>query len=53
MSGLTLGLLSIDKLTLKILKTTGSPREKRYAARIAPLIKHHHWLLVTLLLVRF
>lgn len=52
MSGLTLGLLSLDKLTLNILKTSGTKQEQRYARKIAPLLRNHHLLLVTLLLVR-
>ena len=53
MSGLTLGLLSLDKLTLQILKTAGNAREKKYATRLLPLLNYHHVLLVTLLLVCF
>ena len=50
MSGLTLGLLSLDKTQLEILKTAGKPIEQKYANRIWPLVKRHHLLLVTLLL---
>ncbi|KAL9651395.1 hypothetical protein ABK040_001345 [Willaertia magna] len=50
MSGLTLGLLSLDSMSLEILKTTGTEREKKYAKRLAPLVKRHHLLLVTLVL---
>ncbi|KAL0484166.1 DUF21 domain-containing protein [Acrasis kona] len=50
MSGLTLGLLSLDQMSIKILKKTGSEQEKKYASRLFPILKHHHWLLVTLLL---
>ncbi|XP_064615438.1 uncharacterized protein LOC135479502 [Liolophura sinensis] len=49
-SGLTMGLLSLDMMTLKILKEGGSPKEKKYAARILPVVQRHHLLLVTLLL---
>ena len=50
MSGLTLGMLSLDMMTLKVLQEAGSPREKKYASRIMPIVKRHHLLLVTLLL---
>ncbi|XP_077977352.1 uncharacterized protein LOC144432921 [Glandiceps talaboti] len=50
MSGLTMGLLSLDLMSLKVLKEGGKPHEKKYAARILPLVKRHHLLLVTLLL---
>lgn len=50
MSGLTLGLLSLDQVSIKILKKTGTDAEKKYARRLLPILKHHHWLLVTLLL---
>jgi metal transporter CNNM len=50
MSGLTLGLLSLDQVSIKILKKTGTDAEKKYARRLLPILKHYHWLLVTLLL---
>ena len=50
MSGLTMGLLSLDILSLKVLERGGKPEEKRYAAKILPLVQKHHLLLVTLLL---
>ncbi|WIA23214.1 hypothetical protein OEZ86_010102 [Tetradesmus obliquus] len=50
MSGLTLGLMSLDAVELEVLKRSGSSREKQYAAAIAPLIQNTHFLLVTLLL---
>ncbi|EFC38143.1 predicted protein [Naegleria gruberi] len=50
MSGFTLGLLSIDTMQLDILKSTGTEKERKYAARLAPILKRHHLLLVTLLL---
>ena len=37
MSGLTLGLMSLDTVQLEILKRTGSPVEKERAARIMPV----------------
>ncbi|XP_052811743.1 uncharacterized protein LOC128239234 [Mya arenaria] len=50
MSGLTMGLLSLDMMTLKVLKDGGTPAEKNHARKILPIIKRHHLLLVTLLL---
>lgn len=50
MSGLTLGLLSLDLTSLKVLQEGGKLQERKYAAKIIPLLKRHHWLLVTLLL---
>ena len=37
MSGLTLGLMSLDTVQLEVLKRTGSPVEKERAARIMPV----------------
>lgn len=50
MSGLTIGLLSLDITSLEVLSRSGHPSEKKYANRIGRVVKHHHWLLVTLLL---
>lgn len=50
MSGLTIGLMSIDLMNLEILKNSGSDKERKYAAKIVPLVKQHHFVLVTLLL---
>ena len=50
MSGLTIGLLSLDPVNLEIMKTSEDPNARKYANGIAPLIKHHHLLLVTLLM---
>ncbi|PVD28407.1 hypothetical protein C0Q70_10994 [Pomacea canaliculata] len=50
MSGLTMGLLSLDTTTLMVLRDAGTEKEKKYAARILPLVSRHHMLLVTLLL---
>ena len=49
-SGLTIGLLSLDMMSLQVLQEAGTPKERRYAARIIPVVKRHHLLLVTLLL---
>ena len=50
MSGLTMGLLSLDVLSLKVLKRGGKPIEKKYASKILPIVEKHHLPLVTLLL---
>jgi len=50
MSGLTLGLLSLDFLNLKVLQRGGDPKQRKYANQILPLVKKRHLLLVTLLL---
>lgn len=49
MSGLTMGILSLDLTTLMTLKNAGTPTEQKYAKRILPVVKQHHLLLVTLL----
>ncbi|KAH3766125.1 methyltransferase PMT28 [Pelomyxa schiedti] len=49
MSGLTLGLLGLDKLSLRIMTLSGSATRREYATRVLSLVKHHHILLVTLL----
>lgn len=50
MSGLTMGLLSLDSTSLAVLSTGGKPKEQKYAKKILPLVNRHHLLLVTLLL---
>ena len=50
MSGLTMGLLSLDKLSLEVLSRGGKTKEKKYSKRILLIVRHHHLLLVTLLL---
>ena len=50
MSGLTMGLLSLDMMSLKVMKDGGTDSEKKHARRIIPIVKRHHLLLVTLLL---
>lgn len=49
-SGLTIGLFSLDRLGLEVLRQSGEASEQRHAARILPLVKKEHLLLVTLLL---
>jgi len=51
MSGLTIGLMGLDITTLDILSRSGSHQEKIYSKRILPLLRRHHLLLVTLLLM--
>ena len=50
MSGLTMGLLSLDVLSLKVLKSGGTAKQQKYATTILPIVEKHHLLLVTLLL---
>ena len=50
MSGLTIGLLSLDLTQLEILRAAGKPKEMQFANTIYPLVKKPHILLVTLLL---
>jgi metal transporter CNNM len=49
MSGLTIGLASIDRLTLEV-DSMGNPAKQKLTKRIFPVIDQHHWMLVTLLL---
>eukprot|EP01119_Soliformovum_irregulare_P021820 TRINITY_DN733_c1_g1_i1.p1 TRINITY_DN733_c1_g1~~TRINITY_DN733_c1_g1_i1.p1 ORF type:complete len:549 (+),score=172.25 TRINITY_DN733_c1_g1_i1:106-1752(+) len=49
-SGLTLGLLGLDKVGLKIVIESGSEAEKKYAQKIYPVRKRGNLLLCTLLL---
>ncbi len=49
MSGLTVGLASIDRLGLEI-DAKASPEAKKATEKIFPVIDKHHWMLVTLLL---
>jgi len=50
MSGLTIGLMSLDLLNLRILQNVGDPSERIYASKVYPVVEKHHLLLVTLLL---
>lgn len=50
MSGLTVGLMSIDELDLKLILVNGTEEEKRQAFRVLKILKNHHFLLVTLLI---
>lgn len=48
-SGLSLGLMSLDKTDLSILSTTGTDAERKYAGKIAPVRNHGNFLLCSLL----
>lgn len=50
MSGLTVGLIGLDKLTLEI-NATSDPVAKRRAGIILPVTNEHHWMLVTLMFI--
>jgi metal transporter CNNM len=45
-----MALLSLDPLHLKVLRKSGTPREKEAAANVLPLVKRHHQMVVTFLL---
>ncbi|XP_050745723.1 unextended protein isoform X4 [Drosophila biarmipes] len=49
-SGLNLGLMSMDRTELKILRNTGTEREKKYASKIAPVRDQGNYLLCSILL---
>jgi CBS domain containing-hemolysin-like protein len=50
MSGLNVGMLSIDELELEQRIATGSEVERRQAIKILSVVEKHHWLLVSILL---
>ena len=50
MSGLTMGLMSMDITHLKVILKSGGPSAQRHAKTILPLVEKHHLLLVTLLI---
>lgn len=51
-AGLTMGLLSLDPLLLLIkIRAGATEKEKNQAASLLPIVKQHHLLLVTLLLL--
>ena len=49
MSGLTVGLMSLDEQELELKLTSGTVKEQEQARRVLPVISKHHFLLVTLL----
>ena len=51
MAGCTMGILSLDQMTLTLKQLEGTPDEKRWASALLPVVTNHHHLLVALLLV--
>eukprot|EP01126_Amoeba_proteus_P039848 TRINITY_DN4220_c0_g2_i9.p1 TRINITY_DN4220_c0_g2~~TRINITY_DN4220_c0_g2_i9.p1 ORF type:complete len:378 (-),score=82.36 TRINITY_DN4220_c0_g2_i9:185-1318(-) len=51
MSGMTLGFMSLDITNLEILSKSGTLTQQVQSRRVIPLLKKHHLLLVTLLLM--
>jgi len=49
-SGLTLALLSMDRLDIEVLQEAGNEKERKMASQILPLVRRRHLLLVTLVL---
>ncbi|KAJ4963879.1 hypothetical protein NE237_023818 [Protea cynaroides] len=50
MSGLTLGLMSMSIVDLEVLAKSGTPKDRKHAAKILPVVRRQHLLLCTLLL---
>ncbi|KAL2619851.1 hypothetical protein R1flu_000056 [Riccia fluitans] len=50
MSGLTLGLMSLGLVDLEVLMRSGTPSDRKHAAKILPVVKNQHLLLCTLLI---
>ncbi|KDP35906.1 hypothetical protein JCGZ_09878 [Jatropha curcas] len=50
MSGLTLGLMSMSTVDLEVLAQSGTPNDRKHAAKILPVVKNQHLLLCTLLI---
>ncbi|ERM93914.1 DUF21 domain-containing protein At2g14520 isoform X1 [Amborella trichopoda] len=50
MSGLTLGLMSLSLVDLEVLAKSGTPKDRKHAAKILPVVKRQHLLLCTLLI---
>jgi len=49
-AGLTLALLSMDRLDIEVLQEAGNEKERKMASQILPLVRRRHLLLVTLVL---
>lgn len=50
MSGLTLGLLSLDRLDLEVMLRTGNKKQQKFAKRLFPMVEQPHWVLSTLVI---
>ncbi|KAL3515412.1 hypothetical protein ACH5RR_022314 [Cinchona calisaya] len=50
MSGLTLGLMSLSLVDLEVLAKSGTPKDRKHAEKILPVVKNQHLLLCTLLI---
>ncbi|CAH9144570.1 unnamed protein product [Cuscuta epithymum] len=50
MSGLTLGLMSLSLVDLEVIAKSGTLQDRKYAAKILPVVKNQHLLLCTLLI---
>ncbi|XP_043712746.1 DUF21 domain-containing protein At2g14520-like isoform X2 [Telopea speciosissima] len=50
MSGLTLGLMSMSIVDLEVLAKSGTPKDRKHAAKILPVVRKQHLLLCTLLI---
>ncbi|KAF7809956.1 DUF21 domain-containing protein [Senna tora] len=50
MSGLTLGLMSMSLVELEVLAKSGTPTDRKHAAKILPVVTRQHLLLCTLLI---
>lgn len=50
MSGLTLGLMSMSLVDLEVLARSGTPKDRKHAAKILPVVRNQHLLLCTLLI---
>lgn len=49
--GLQIALFSIDRLFLRVLSTTGTPKERQQAKSLLAVLKLQHWTLVALVLM--
>lgn len=50
MSGLTLGLLSLDRLDLEVMLRTGNKKQQKFAKRLFPMVQNPHWVLAALVI---
>ncbi|KAF9587691.1 hypothetical protein IFM89_004523 [Coptis chinensis] len=50
MSGLTLGLMSLSIVDLEVLAKSGTPKDRKHAEKILPVVRQQHLLLCTLLI---